>query len=82
MSEDSNETWSYFDYLPIEIIDRIFLEALEASDFMFPRHACWTFNNLIETFPEFGLLKERYKQFLPRVYINTFATPLKLPRTH
>ena len=62
--------------LPLEILERIFLSALISSDYTFPNHVCWTFNNMMNAVPVFRLFEKKGMDHLPRVYISDpFALP-------
>ena len=63
---------NYFDLLPLELLEAIFLRAIMTSDFLFPNHAFRTYNILIEAYPVFN----RVKQYLPRVHPGDFTTML------
>ena len=61
---------TYYDLLPLELLEAIFLRAIMTSDFLFPNHACRTYNNLIEAYPVFN----RVKQHLPSVHLGDFRS--------
>ena len=45
---------------PLEILERSFLSALISSDYTFPNHVCWTFNNMINAVPVFNEIQGKY----------------------
>ena len=62
--------------LPLKILERIFLLALVSSNYTFPNHICWTFNNMINAVPVFRLFDKKGMDHLRRVYIrDPFASP-------
>lgn len=68
---------TYFELLPPEILERIFMYALAVSDFTFPTHVCWTYNNLLKAYDLFKGYDRKAQQQLPRIYI---PNPDVLPR--
>ena len=36
---------SLLDVLPVEILEKVFVDAMKLSEFSFPGHVCWTFNH-------------------------------------
>ena len=56
--------------VPLEILQRTFLSALISSDYTFPNHVCWAFNNMINAVPVFRLFEIKAMDHLPRVYIS------------
>lgn len=67
---DSKPIFSYFDLLPLEVTEMIFLYALSVSGFEFPNHVCWTYNSLLQSYDLFKLFTAKGKQHLPRVHIS------------
>lgn len=62
--------------LPLEILEKIFLSTLISSDFTFPNHVCWSYNNMLSAVPIFKLFEKKGMDHLPRVYIdNPYALP-------
>ena len=68
---------NYYDLLPLELLEATFLRAIMSSDFLFPNHACRTFNNLIVAYPVFKRVKRKCKQHLRRVHLGDFKSDPK-----
>ena len=78
-SHPESTSTSLLEQLPLEILEKIFLSALISSDYTFPNHVCWTFNNMITAVPVFKLFEKRCMGHLPRIYIdNLIALPKPL----
>ena len=56
--------------LPLEILEKIFISCLVSSNFEFPTHVCWTFNNMIKALPIFGYFENLGIEHLPRIYVK------------
>ena len=65
--------------LPLKILEKIFVMSLIYSNFEFPTHVCWTFNNLIEAFPKFESLQKIGMANLPHIYVSD-ASYLPIPK--
>lgn len=66
----NGEFENYFQILPIEILEKILFYALLQSDYKFPTHVCWTFQNLMEVIPRMDNFFDKAMGFLPRIYLN------------
>jgi len=58
------------DWLPTETLEKIFYYALSQSNYSFPGHVCWTFQNTILAIPRLIAFKKKAIGFLPRIYIK------------
>ena len=63
----------YFDMLPLEILEIIFMYAL-SPDLVIANHVCWTFKNALSVIPRFKVFEDKARK--PMVYIsNVFGLP-------
>ena len=80
-NEDNNlenlpEVSIILEQLRLKILEIIFLSALIWSNYTFPNHVCWTFNNMINAVPAFRIFEKKGTDHLPRVFISdAFALP-------
>ena len=51
------------DLLPVEILEKVFLEAMKLSYFSFSVHICWKFNHAIAAISQLEKLKQSQKIF-------------------
>ena len=70
---------SLIDLLPVEILEKVFLDAMKWSNFSFLGHVCWTFNHAISAVPQLGRFKQWTIEFLSRIYFSHIAN-LPKPR--
>ena len=67
------------DLRPVEILEKVLLDAMKLSDYSFPGDVCWTFNHAIAAIPQLERFKERALEFVPRIYFSNI-TNLPKPR--
>ena len=53
VKKSSDKYVTYFNWLPYEIVELIYLYALFVSHFPFVGHVCWTYNNLLNSYELF-----------------------------
>ena len=64
------ESNTLLDWLPLDILEKIFFYALSQSDYTFPGHVCYTFQKSINGISGLNAFKKKGQRFLPRIYIN------------
>ena len=67
--------------LQIKILEKIFVMFLISSNFEFPTHVCWKFNNLIVAFPKFESLQNIDITHLSRIHASQASFLLSPKKT-
>ena len=57
--ESTNKSESnIFELIPVELLEKIFIQSVISSNFTFPGQVCWTYNNALKAIPRFEMFKK------------------------